>query len=95
MCSINCYKGLKEYNTVHECSRCLYYCIACLMDNVLHVMLEHSSNCDTVRSSSVINLPRQALFLISSVPVGIILLYNRHKIVKLSTFLHIVMTEAI
>ena len=78
MCSINCYKGLNEYNTVQECNRSVCYCIACLMDNVLHVMLEQSSNCDTVRSSSVINLPRQALFLNSRVAVGINLLYNRH-----------------
>ena len=41
------------------------------MDNVSHVMLEHSSNCDTVRASSVINLPRQALFLNSSGAVDI------------------------
>ena len=41
------------------------------MDNVSHVMLEHSSNCDTVRASSLINLPRQALFLNSIVAVDI------------------------
>jgi len=34
------------------------------MHNVSHVMLEHSSNCDTVKASSLINLPRQAFILI-------------------------------
>ena len=43
------------------------------MDNVSHVMLEHSSNCDTVRASCVTNLRRQAIILNSTVAVDIFL----------------------
>jgi len=45
------------------------------MDNISHVMLEHSSNSDNVSASSLINLPRQALLLKSRVAMDIYLLY--------------------
>jgi len=47
------------------------------MDKVSHVILEHRSNCDAVSTSCFINLPRQDLFLNSSVAVDIYLLYLR------------------
>jgi len=47
------------------------------MDTVSHVMLENSCNCDIVRSNSVINLPREALFLNSRVAVDIFSLNQR------------------
>jgi len=48
------------------------------MDNISHVMLEHSSSCDTVRASSLINLTRQNLFLNANVTVDIFSLYLGH-----------------
>ena len=52
-----------------------YFCTAYLMDNVSHVMLQHSSYSDNVSARSLINLWRQALFLNSRVAMDIYLLY--------------------
>jgi len=48
------------------------------MDNVSHVMLEHSSNCDNVSASSLINLPLQELFLNSRVAEDIYIYFILH-----------------
>lgn len=48
-----------------------------LMDNVTHVTLERSSNCDTVSASRVTNLLCQAIILNSGLTLNIFLLYLR------------------